>query len=68
MTEKVAGDCSSRLLETTSNRLWIAAKRNTHQLLQPKKNERKKREGKRNKVQQKKQQKCLFEDQRNNKD
>lgn len=36
MTEKVAGDCSSRLLETTSNRQWIAAKRNTHQLLQKK--------------------------------
>lgn len=34
MTERVARDCSSGLLETTSNRLWSAAKMNTHQLLQ----------------------------------
>lgn len=34
MTERVARDCSSGLLETTSNRLWSAAKTNTHQLLQ----------------------------------
>lgn len=37
MTERVARDCSSGLLETTSNRLWSAAKTNTHQLLQKKK-------------------------------
>lgn len=37
MTERVARDCSSGLLETTSNRLWSAAKTNTHQLLQQKK-------------------------------
>lgn len=36
MTERVARDCSSGLLETTSNRLWSAAKMNTHQLLQKK--------------------------------
>lgn len=29
MTERVARDCSSGLLETTSNRLWSAAKTNT---------------------------------------
>ena len=34
MTERVARDCSSGLLETTSNRPWSAAKTNTHQLLQ----------------------------------
>lgn len=34
MTERVARECSSGLLETTSNRLWSAAKMNTHQLLQ----------------------------------
>lgn len=34
MTERVARECSSGLLETTSNRLWSAAKTNTHQLLQ----------------------------------
>lgn len=52
MTERVAGDCSSGLLETTSNRVWSAAKANTHQLLQHKKGkkkgggeERKRREG-----------------------
>lgn len=48
MTERVAGDCSSGLLETTSNRVWSAAKTNTHQLLQQKKGggeERKRREG-----------------------
>lgn len=33
MTERVARDCSSGLLETTSNRLWSIAKTNT-QLLQ----------------------------------
>lgn len=37
MTERVARDCSSGLLETTSNRLWSAAKTNIHQLLQKKK-------------------------------
>lgn len=37
MTERVARDCSSGLLETTSNRLWNVAKRNTHQLLQQEK-------------------------------
>lgn len=37
MTEREAGDCSSGLLETTSNRPWSAAKENTHQLLQKKK-------------------------------
>ena len=37
MTERVARDCSSGLLETTSNRLWSAAKMNTHRLLQKKK-------------------------------
>lgn len=39
MTERAAGDCSSGLLETTSNRLWSAAKENTHQLLQKKEEE-----------------------------
>lgn len=33
MTERVARDCRSGLLQTTSNRLWSAAKMNTHQLL-----------------------------------
>lgn len=37
MTERVARDCSSGLLETTSNRQWSCAKMNTHQLLQKKK-------------------------------
>lgn len=37
MTERVARDCSSGLLETTSNREWSCAKMNTHQLLQKKK-------------------------------
>lgn len=41
MTERVAGDCSSGLLETTSNRVWSAAKANTHQLLQHKKGKEK---------------------------
>lgn len=49
MTERVAGDCSSGLLETTSNRVWSAAKANTHQLLQHTKKgggeERERREG-----------------------
>ena len=40
MTERVARDCSSGVLETTSNRLWSAAKTNTHQLLQKKGGER----------------------------
>lgn len=40
MTERVARDCSSGLLETTSNRLWSAAKTNIHQLLQKKGGER----------------------------
>lgn len=43
MTERVAGDCSSGLLETTSNRVWSAAKANTHQLLQHKKGKKKRR-------------------------
>lgn len=43
MTERVAGDCSSGLLETTSNTVWSAAKANTHQLLQQ--GEKKGREG-----------------------
>ncbi|GAA6065173.1 uncharacterized [Tachysurus ichikawai] len=34
MTERVARDCRSGLLQTTSNRPWSAAKMNTHQLLQ----------------------------------
>lgn len=33
MTKRVARDCRSGLLETTSNRLWRTAKTNTHQLL-----------------------------------
>lgn len=45
MTERVARDCSSGLLETTSNRLWSAAKMNTHQLLQKKERERGRGEG-----------------------
>lgn len=40
MTERVARDCSSGLLETTSNTLWSAAKMNTHQLLQKKQREK----------------------------
>ena len=40
MTERVARDCSSGLLETTSNSLWSAANTNTHQLLQKKGRER----------------------------
>lgn len=40
MTEREAGDCSSGLLETTSNRPWSAAKENTHQLLQKKEKEK----------------------------
>lgn len=40
MTERVARDCSSGLLETTSNTLWSAAKTNTHQLLQKEKERR----------------------------
>lgn len=44
MTERVARDCSSGLLETTSNRLWSAAKTNIHQLLQKKKKEGRGRE------------------------
>lgn len=40
MTEREARDCSSGLLETTSNRPWSAAKENTHQLLQKKKKEK----------------------------
>lgn len=40
MTEREAGDCSSGLLETTSNRPWSAAKENTHQLLQKKREEK----------------------------
>lgn len=51
MTERVARDCSSGLLETTSNRPWNAAKTNTHQLLQ--KGGREKREGERKKEQDK---------------
>lgn len=43
MTERVARDCSSGLLETTSNRLWSAAKTNIHQLLQKKKGGERKR-------------------------
>lgn len=43
MTERVARDCSSGLLETTSNRLWSAAKTNTHQLLQKKRRGERKR-------------------------
>lgn len=39
MTERAARDCTSGLLETTSNRPWSAAKENTHQLLQKKKKE-----------------------------
>lgn len=70
MTERVARDCSSGLLETTSNRLWSAAKTNTHQLLQKKKEgreeERKggangKKEGLVTKY------KCMLEDQRKRK-
>lgn len=34
MTKRVARDCRSGLLQTTSNRPWSAAKMNTHQLLQ----------------------------------
>lgn len=45
MTEREAGDCSSGLLETTSNRPWSAAKENTHQLLQKKKKKSDGREG-----------------------
>lgn len=48
MTERVARDCSSGLLETTSNRLWSAAKMNTHQLLQKRK--RGEEEGRRGQV------------------
>lgn len=33
MTKRVAWDCRSGLLETTSNRPWRRAKMNTHQLL-----------------------------------
>lgn len=33
MTERVARECRSGLLQTTSNRPWSAAKMNTHQLL-----------------------------------
>lgn len=40
MTEREARDCSSGLLETTSNRPWSGAKENTHQLLQKKKEEK----------------------------
>lgn len=40
MTERAARDCTSGLLETTSNRPWSAAKENTHQLLQKKKEEK----------------------------
>lgn len=40
MTERAARDCTSGLLETTSNRPWSAAKENTHQLLQQKKRRR----------------------------
>lgn len=47
MTERAAGDCSSGLLETTSNRLWSAAKENTHQLLQKKEEEEEGEEGRR---------------------
>lgn len=43
MTEREAGDCSSGLLETTSNRPWSAAKENTQQLLQKKKKKEEKR-------------------------
>lgn len=43
MTEREARDCSSGLLETTSNRPWSAAKENTHQLLQKKKKREEKR-------------------------
>lgn len=46
MTERVAGDCSSGLLETTSNRVWSAAKANTHQLLQHKKRRERRKEEK----------------------
>lgn len=45
MTEREAGDCSSGLLETTSNRPWSAAKENTHQLLQKKKKKEKRSDG-----------------------
>lgn len=45
MTERAARDCTSGLLETTSNRPWSAAKENTHQLLQKKK--KKEEEGRR---------------------
>lgn len=49
MTERVARDCSSGLLETTSNTLWSAAKTNTHQLLQKEKERREEeREGETN--------------------
>lgn len=33
MTKRVARDCRSVPLETTSNRLWRTSKMNTHQLL-----------------------------------
>lgn len=46
MTERVAGDCSSGLLETTSNKVWSAAKANTHQLLQHKKRRGRRKEEK----------------------
>lgn len=48
MTERVARDCSSGLLETTSNRPWSAAKTNTHQLLQKEEGREEEREGDRN--------------------
>ena len=45
MTARVARDCSSGLLETTSNRPWSVAKKNTHQLLQKSMEQRKRGEG-----------------------
>lgn len=67
MTERVARDCSSGLLETTSNRLWSTAKTNTHQLLQKKRRGERKRG--RGRPTEKKEglvtkQKCLLADQR----
>lgn len=47
MTERAARDCTSGLLETTSNRPWSAAKENTHQLLQKKKKKKKRGDGRR---------------------
>lgn len=73
MTERVARDCSSGLLETTSNRLWriwSAAKANTHTSCCKKGGgwEERQGEGGRGKWKKEKglaaKQKCILEDQR----